>query len=120
MPARSPLWPAQVDHIRIDALDPLPVIDFYRDALGMAPAAMPDGTMLMRAPDRRILIGHGVPRSQPFTAFRVRTPSQLAQVRVHLESRGLAPSPNPSPVFGADAFAVGDPCSGCPARTCKA
>src|SRR5262245_26692043 len=109
MPARSPLWPAQVDHIRIDALDPLPVVDFYRDALGMAPTAMQDGTMLMQAPDRRILIGQGAQRSQPFTAFRMQTPRQVAQMRSHIESRGVGILTNPTPLFGSDAFAVADP-----------
>lgn len=108
-PARSPLWPAQVDHIRIDAEDPAPVIDFYRDALGMTAHDMPDATTLMQAPDRRVLIGKGARRAQPFTAFRLQTVQQVRDMRHHLLQRGLALLANPSPVFADDAFAVADP-----------
>jgi hypothetical protein len=33
---RTPLWPAQLDHIRLDSDRPPALVDFYRAALGMA------------------------------------------------------------------------------------
>jgi catechol 2,3-dioxygenase len=113
MTAHSPLWPAQVDHIRIDAADPAPLIAFYRDALGMTPAAMSDGTVLMQASQRRILLGSGAPRTQPFTAFRLQSNAQLARMWQHVERRGLSVLPNPTPIFSPDAFAVADPDGHC-------
>src|SRR2546423_14229962 len=106
MSAAAPLWPAQVDHLRIDADDPAPVIAFYRDALGMTPFEMHDGSVLMYAPRRRIVIGRGACRTQPYTAFRVQSSEQLERFRAHLAHRGILALPNPSPVFGPDAFAV--------------
>jgi hypothetical protein len=59
MPHRSPLWPAQLDHIRLDSDDAASLAGFYCDALGFADAAQPDGTHLLQAPARRIVIGPG-------------------------------------------------------------
>ena len=44
---RSPLWPAQLDHIRIDSEQPGPLIGFYRDAMGMTRKA-PSGERFKR------------------------------------------------------------------------
>ena len=106
---RTPLWPAQVDHIRIDAEDPAPVVAFYSKAMGMAVSAMPDGTTLLQASERRVLIGKGARRTQPFTAFRLQSAQQLEALRARLKGRGLPMLANPSPVFDERAFAVSDP-----------
>ncbi len=90
---RSPLWPAQLDHIRIDSADPASLIGFYRRALGMIPAELDDGTVLMQGPARRILIGRGSSGAQPFMAFKVQTNHQLDALRRHVVSRGLEPLP---------------------------
>ena len=109
MRAPSPLWPAQLDHLRLDAADPAASVAFYRDVLGMAPCALPDGTTLMQGPGRRIVIGRGEDGAQPWSAFRVADPRQLEALRAHARGRGLEPLPSPSPVFGAEAFALRDP-----------
>src|SRR5689334_12780927 len=109
MPSRTPLWPAQLDHFRIDTDDPPPLIAFYEQALGMAPTELDDGTVLMQAPGRRLLIGRGVRGAQPFIAFKVQSDEQLDALRRQIVDRGLKPLPNPSAVFGKGAFAVRDP-----------
>jgi len=109
MLATRPLWPAQLDHIRIDSDNPAPVIDFYRGALGMIPIELDDGCVLMQAPDRRILIGRGRPGAQPFMAFRLKTDDQLDAFRRHVVRRGLEPIASPTGVFAPGAFAVRDP-----------
>ncbi len=106
---RSPLWPAQLDHIRIDSDDPASLISFYRRALGMTPIELDDGTVLMQAPARRILIGPGPSGAQPFMAFKVQTDHQLDALRRHVVSRGLEPLASPSAIFASRAFAVRDP-----------
>ena len=40
MQAPSPLWPARLDHLRLDAADVGATVAFYRDVLGMN--ALPD------------------------------------------------------------------------------
>jgi catechol 2,3-dioxygenase-like lactoylglutathione lyase family enzyme len=106
---RSPLWPAQLDHIRIDSEDPVPVIDFYRNALGMIPTELDDRSVLMQAPGRRILIGRGRPGAQPFMAFRLKTDDQLDAFRRHVISRRVESLASPTGVFARGAFAVRDP-----------
>ena len=105
----SPLWPAQLDHLRIDAIDPDPVVAFYRDAMGMRVHDVCDGQVLMQAHGRRLVIGRGGRRTQPYTAFRVQSQAQLARLRAHVERVGIATLKCPSPVFDSDAFAVLDP-----------
>jgi catechol 2,3-dioxygenase len=105
----SPLWPAQLDHIRLDSDDPARLVDFYQNVLGMAPTELEDRSVLMQAPGRRIVIGRGLRAAQPFIAYRVQTADQLHAFRHHVLQRGLEPLASPSPVFAPGAFAVRDP-----------
>ena len=109
MIARSPLWPAQLDHLRIDTDRPESLIAFYQAALGMSPTTLEDGSFLIQAPSRRLVIGEGKPRAQPFMAFRVQTQTQLEAFRQHVVGRGIQPIASPTRVFGNGAFAVRDP-----------
>jgi len=109
MTPRSPLWPAQLDHFRIDTDDPPPLVAFYEGALGMVAAPLDDGTVLMQGPGRRLVIGNGERGAQPFLAFKVQTDHQLDALRRHVIDRGLKPLPSPSRVFANGAFAVCDP-----------
>ncbi|MBV9522463.1 MAG: VOC family protein [Alphaproteobacteria bacterium] len=109
MPHRSPLWPARLDHIRLDAADPASIARFYAATLGMTALAQADGTTLLHGPERRIVIGGGTPGTQPYSAFRLGGPAQLAELRSHLAAKGLALLPSPTPVFGEGAVAVRDP-----------
>ena len=109
MRAPSPLWPARLDHLRIDVADVAASVAFYRDVIGMNPLALEDGTTLMRGPARRIVIGRGPACGQPWSAFAVETPTQLASLRAHAEGHGLAPLASPSPAFADGAFALRDP-----------
>lgn len=105
----SPIWPSQLDHIRIDSDDPGRLIDFYRDALGLRPAALGDGTCLMQGPKRRLIIGRGRPGERPYHGFRVQNGGQLDAIRSYLSGQGVELLPSPTPVFGADGVAVRDP-----------
>ncbi len=106
---RSPLWPAQLDHFRIDSDNPASLVNFYRSALGMVPTELEDGAVLLQAPDRRMVIGRGLPGAQPFMAFRVQADDQLTAFKQHVIRRGIEPLASPSPVFAPGAFAVRDP-----------
>jgi catechol 2,3-dioxygenase-like lactoylglutathione lyase family enzyme len=105
----SPLWPAQLDHIRIDSENPQALAAFYRDILGMTPLALNDGSVIMQGVARRVVLGRGKPGDQPYSAFRVQTPQQVADLRAHLGAQGVAILASPSPVFDEHAFAVRDP-----------
>jgi catechol 2,3-dioxygenase len=105
----SPLWPADLDHMRIDSPDPAALADFYRRALGMAVVPIDEATSLVDAPGRRLIIGRGVSRGHPWSAFALADGAQLARHRHYLRDRGVALLPSPSPLFDASAFAVCDP-----------
>jgi len=106
---RSPLWPAQLDHMRLDSDDPATLVSFYRNALGMTPTELEDGSVLLQAPARRMLIGRGARGAQPFVAFRVQTADQLVAFRRHIARRNLEALASPSLLFAPGAFAVRDP-----------
>ena len=109
MLARTPLWPAQLDHFRIDTDQPEPLIAFYQAALGMSPTRLQDGTVLTQAPGRKLVIGEGKRGGQPFIAFKLQTQSQLEAFRRHVVDRGIQPLASPTRVFEDGAFAVRDP-----------
>ena len=77
--------------------------------MGMTPTDLEDGSVLLQAPGRRILIGRGRPGAQPFMAFRVQTADQLEAFRQRVMRRHIAPLASPSAVFAPGALAVRDP-----------
>src|SRR3954451_11013142 len=105
----SPTWPARLDHLRLDSDDPARLAAFYRDALGMRPSPLEDGTTLLGGPQRRIVIGKGAPGAQPFIAYRLQDEAQLGRVRRDLERKEQPILASPSAVFAPGAFAVKDP-----------
>jgi catechol 2,3-dioxygenase len=109
MAFRSPLWPARLDHIRLDSNDARGLADFYCATLGFAAAPLADGSRLLQAPGRRLVIGDDARAGQPYSAFRLANPTQLAALRDYLAGRGVARLASPSPLFADGAFAVRDP-----------
>ncbi len=109
MTITSPLWGAELDHIRLDSGDPHQLTAFYRDAFAMAEQALADGTTLLRGPDRRLIVGSGAEGGQPYSAFRFADQAQLDAYKAHLTAQGVNLMPSPSPLFAGSAFAVADP-----------
>ena len=107
-PNRSPLWPAQLDHIQRTSERPEALIAFYGDSLGLAAREVGPSLWLLDGPQRRLLIGGGLRGAQPLSAFRVQTRPQLAALRSWLEGRGVPLLPASTPLF-AEGFAVRDP-----------
>jgi catechol 2,3-dioxygenase-like lactoylglutathione lyase family enzyme len=106
---RSPLWPAKLDHIRLDTGDPAGLAAFYAAMVGFAERPQADGSILLHGEERRLVIGAGAPGTQPYSAFRLANPAQLEALRGHLAGQGLPLLASPSPVFDETAFAVRDP-----------
>ena len=109
MANRSPLWPAQLDHIRLDSDDAPGLADFYCATLGFLASPLADGSRFLHAPGRRLVIGEGARASQPYSAFRLADATQLARLRDHLAAHHVATLASPSLLFTDDAFAVQDP-----------
>ena len=105
----SPLWPADLDHTRLDTPNPRALADFYAKALGMASAALGDGSYLVHGRQRRLVIGPGVARGNPYNAFALADAAQLATYRAFVTARGVATLPAPTPLFADGAFATQDP-----------
>ena len=109
MNARSPLWPARLHHLRLDTDRPGPLIAFYQTALGLSPTELKDGTVLLQGPNRKLIVGEGERKAQPFMAFKLQTQHQLEAFREYLVGQGIRPLASPTPVFADGAFAVRDP-----------
>ncbi|HEX9463583.1 MAG TPA: VOC family protein [Alphaproteobacteria bacterium] len=107
-PNRSPLWPAQLDHIQRTSDRPEELVRFYGDALGLVPQELGPSQWLVHGPGRRLLIAGGPKGAQPLSVFRVQTKPQLAALRAWLDGRGIPLLPLPTPLF-AEGFAVRDP-----------
>jgi len=107
--SRTPLWPAQLHHLRVDTDRPEPLIAFYQSALGMRPTRLEDGSVLLRGPSRALVIGEGPRRGQPYMAYKVQTRQQLDALREYVVGRGMEVLASPTPVFADGAFAVRDP-----------
>jgi catechol 2,3-dioxygenase-like lactoylglutathione lyase family enzyme len=105
----SPLWPADLDHIRLDTPAPHALARFYADAMGMAAAALGDGSYLVHGRQRRLVIGPGTARDNPYNAFALADRAQLARYRDYVTAHGVACEPSPTPLFEDGAFAARDP-----------
>jgi catechol 2,3-dioxygenase-like lactoylglutathione lyase family enzyme len=109
MPLESPIWPAQLDHLRLNTPDPAGLEHFYCHALGLEAAPLPDGTRLLQGPERRLVLGAGLAGERPYHGFRVRSREQLERIRRFVDDRQIPAEPSPSSVFEPDAVAVRDP-----------
>ena len=109
MTSESPLWPAQLDHLRLNSDDPAMLADFYASAFGHRISDLDDGTKLLQGPGRRLVVGPGEPGERPYHGFRLQDRRQLEAVRSFLRGQGLNSEASPSTVFEEDAVAVRDP-----------
>ena len=109
MTLESPIWPAQLDHLRLDSDDPAMLADFYATAFGYHQKSLPDETYLLQGPGRRLIVGPGKPGARPYHGYRLQNRQQLEGVRDFLQGQGLNTEPSPSTIFQEDAVAVRDP-----------
>lgn len=105
----SPLWPADLDHIRIDSPAPKALAEFYARALGMRVSPLGDDAYLAEGERRRLVIGRGAVRGHPWSAFALEDDVQLERYRHFVVERGGVPLPSPTPLFAQGGFAISDP-----------
>lgn len=105
----SPLWPADLDHLRIASPDPAALANFYQRALGMAASRLSDDSFLVAGEGRRIILGKGEARGHAYSAFALADAAQLAAYRRFVEERQLPILAAPTPLFAEGAFAIRDP-----------
>lgn len=96
-------------HIQLQSRDPGRLAHFYADALDMAATQLGGGDWLCEGPARQVLFTAGEAKVLGYGAFACRDAEALAGLRARAEREGLAIEASPSPLFGADAFAVRDP-----------
>jgi len=113
MTMNSPLWGAELDHIRLNSAAPERLAAFYRDAFAMVEQPLTDGTTLLRGQNRRLIVGAaggaGPTAGQPYSAFRFPDGAGLAAYKAHLIAQGVNLMPCPTPLFAPGAFSVADP-----------
>lgn len=105
----SPLWPAALDHLRVDSPDPKALANFYARALGMAVAPLGGDAYLVDGRERRLIIGRGEARGHAYSAFALADDAQLERYRRFVAAQGVEPEASPSRLFTQGAFAVRDP-----------
>ncbi|MCB1738935.1 MAG: VOC family protein [Gammaproteobacteria bacterium] len=105
----SPIWPAQLDHLRLDSDRPEALSRFYADALGLDVLPLDDGSRLLQGPGRRLVIGAGQANARPYHAWRVQSREQLEAIREFLSARRLRLETAPRTLFADGAVAVRDP-----------
>ena len=105
----SPIWPAQLDHFKINAPDPALIVNFYCKAIGYDAYPLDSGDILLQGQQRRVVIGKGHAHSRPYHGFRLQDRRQLEEVRAFVKAQGINSIENPSPLFNDDAVAVVDP-----------
>lgn len=96
---------ARLDHLQILSDAPDRLAAFYRDALAMTAERLDRRRWLCAAPDRRVLIAPGAPRTLGFAAFRAGSEA----IRERLDRHGQTLGPSPTPLFDGEAFSVTDP-----------
>ena len=101
----SPLWPADLDHLRVDSPEPKALAEFYARALGMTVTPLEDDAYLAEGRARRIVFGRGSARGHPYSAFALADVAQLERYRQFVIGRGAEPLPSPTPLFAEGAFA---------------
>ncbi len=105
----SPLWPADLDHLRIDSPAPQALAEFYAGALGMSVSPLGGDAYLAEGRQRRLVIGGGEARGHPWSAFALEDDAQLERYRRFVIAQGGAPLPSPTPLFAQGGFSVRDP-----------
>jgi catechol 2,3-dioxygenase len=109
----SPLWPADLDHLRLDSPDPQALAGFYARALGMTVSSLDHGTYLAESRERRLVIGRGLARGHPYSAFALADDAQLERYRRFFAVHGAGPAASSTPLFAQGAFEVRDPDGRC-------
>jgi catechol 2,3-dioxygenase len=108
MQPTSPIWPAQLDHLRLETDNPKALAEFYSRTLGFDVSGF-GSDFLLQAPGRRLLIGLGTPGGRSYHAFRLQNERQLEDVRAFVAAQGLTPEPSPAAAFQENSVAVRDP-----------
>jgi catechol 2,3-dioxygenase-like lactoylglutathione lyase family enzyme len=75
----------------------------------MVAAPLGDGSYLVHGRQRRLVIGPGAARANPYNAFALHDRAQLNAYRRFIEACGVVPLPAPTPLFADGAFAARDP-----------
>ena len=109
MTSDSPIWPAQLDHLRLNSDEPSMLANYYASVFGYHQSDLPDGRFLLQGPGRRLVVGAGKSGDRPYHGFRLQNRQQLEEVRSFLQGMGVNTEPSPSEIFEADAVAVRDP-----------
>ena len=100
---------AYLHHMQLQSGDPAALAAFYADTMDMTAQQLAGGDWLCDGPSRRVLFTAGRNKRLGFAAFACRDAASLAALADRAAAGGVEIRPSPSPLFGAEAFAVADP-----------
>lgn len=104
----SPLWPARLHHIKITSDQPPVLLDFYQRVLEQEVKELTDGAWLLAGGERTFILGRGPRNGLAFSAFAIDDADRVRALQDYVTAQGINVQPSPTPLFGADAFAVDD------------
>ncbi len=96
-------------HMQLQSGDPARLAAFYADALDMTARQLGDSDWICEGPLRRVLFTQGQNKKLGYAGFACRDAEGLAAIHARAKNSGVDILPSPSPLFGAEAFAVRDP-----------
>jgi len=100
---------AYLHHLQLQSRDPAKLAAFYADAMDMTARRFEGGDWICEGPLRRVLFTPGEDKRLGYAGLACRDAAGLAAIRRRAEQGGVDILPSPSPLFGAEAFAVRDP-----------
>jgi catechol 2,3-dioxygenase-like lactoylglutathione lyase family enzyme len=100
---------AYLHHMLLTSPHPDALAAFYGKAMDMAVSTLPNGQFLCQGPQRRMLVAEGPAKGLGFGAFAARDAEGLGEIRARAVAEAVEILPSPTPLFGAEAFAVRDP-----------
>jgi catechol-2,3-dioxygenase len=109
MTSPSLLWGARLHHIQINTQRLPEMTAFYQRGFGYEVNHLDSGGVYLAGGERRLLLGHGKPKSVKFAAFVLPDAERLKALRKHVRAQNIPLLSAPTPLFQEGAFAVEDP-----------
>ncbi|HKK30423.1 MAG TPA: VOC family protein [Alphaproteobacteria bacterium] len=104
----SPIWPAPLDHLRVESDNPPALADSYCRALGFEIYPLGED-FLLQAYGRRLIVGREAPGCRTYRADRLQGERQLEDVQAYIAAKRLPVELSPTLILRGDAVAVRDP-----------
>ncbi|HEX7927339.1 MAG TPA: VOC family protein [bacterium] len=109
MSATPLLWGAKLHHLQITTQRLPEMTAFYQRGFGYEVHHLDSGGVYLAGGERRLLLGHGKPKSVKMAAYAMPDGEKLKALRKHVRAQNIPVLAAPTPLFQEGAFGVEDP-----------